>query len=385
MKDNNNHFRNGPGRRTYGPRRDEEPRRTDRNNPPRVGRIATDVPRAERVTGDKPVRPVSRKSFVERDFERKERRGSRPDRELDAGRSLRPADRRGGDLHHGGAYRTQSGPAGYRGSRFERPAPDYEPPEIPEELAAEFTDVEFNDEHLLAGRNPIREALKAGRPIEKLLVASGDLSGAAREIIHAAKDAGVIVQQVDRSRLDQIYPAHQGMLAYVAAVPYVGLEDVLNAARDKGEDPFIVLLDGVTDPHNLGAIIRSAECAGAHGVVVPERRAAGLGPAAAKAAAGALNHMPIARVKNLNRAIEELKAEGLWIIGTAMDGEDAFSADLTGPIALVIGSEGDGIARLTLEKCDRTVTLPMKGNIESLNASVAAGILMYEVVRARSK
>ena len=177
--------------------------------------------------------------------------------------------------------------------------------------------------------------------------------------------------------------AHQGMLAYVAAVPYTPLEDILAAAREKGEDPFIVLLDGVTDPHNLGAIIRSAECAGAHGVVLPERRAAGLSPAAAKAAAGALNHMPVARVKNLNRAIEELKAAGVWITGTAMNGEDAFSADLTGPIALVIGSEGDGVSRLTLQKCDRTVSLPMKGKIESLNASVAAGILMYEILRQR--
>ncbi|MGX8706395.1 MAG: 23S rRNA (guanosine(2251)-2'-O)-methyltransferase RlmB, partial [bacterium] len=153
----------------------------------------------------------------------------------------------------------------------------------------------------------------------------------------------------------------------------------------KGEAPFIVVLDGITDPHNLGAIIRSAECAGAHGVVIPERRAAGLSPAAAKAAAGALNHMPVARVKNLNRALEELKAAGLWITGAAMDGESAWSADLTGPIALVIGSEGDGIARLTLEKCDRVVSLPAKGHIDSLNASVAAGVLMYEILRQRGK
>ena len=238
---------------------------------------------------------------------------------------------------------------------------------------------------MLVGRNPIREALRAGRPMEKLLVATGDLSGAARDIVKLAKASNVVVQYVDRTRLDQIYPAHQGMLAYVAAVPYVQLEDILTAARTKGEDPFIVILDGITDPHNLGAIIRSAECAGAHGVILPERRSAGLGPAAAKAAAGALNHMPVARVKNLNRAIEELQAANVWVIGTAMDGEDALKADLTGPLALVIGSEGDGISRLTLEKCDRRITLPMKGRIESLNASVAAGVLMYEVVRARTK
>ena len=241
------------------------------------------------------------------------------------------------------------------------------------------------NEGLLVGRNPIREALKSGRTVEKLLVAQGDLSGAAKDIIRMAKDAGAVVQTVDRSRLDQIYPAHQGMLAYVAAVDYKSVDDILALAQERGEEAFIIILDGVTDPHNLGAIIRSAECAGAHGVILPERRAAGLGPAAAKAAAGALNYLPIARVKNLNRTIDELKQRGVWVIGTAMDGEDALTADLTGPVALVIGSEGEGISHLTLQKCDRTVTLPMKGQIVSLNASVAAGILMYEIVRARAK
>ena len=344
----------GPGRRTYG---------DERSSGPRVGRVYSDVPAAQRVDGDAPqprrvtgdYRPPRREDIVERDF-----------------------GNRRGELHRGNAWRSESGPRGYR-----REDVDYEAPEIPEALAQEFTDASPEDEHILAGRNPIREALKAGRPMEKLLVASGELSGTGREIVKLAKEAGVVVQQVDRSRLDQIYPAHQGMLAYVAAVPYTPLEDIIASAKAKGEDPFVILLDGVTDPHNLGAIIRSAECAGAHGVVLPERRAAGLSPAAAKAAAGALNHMPVARVKNLNRAIEELKAAGVWITGTAMDGEDAFAADLTGPIALVIGSEGDGVSRLTLEKCDRTVSLPMKGKIESLNASVAAGILMYEVLRQR--
>jgi len=241
------------------------------------------------------------------------------------------------------------------------------------------------NECLLVGRNPIREALKSGRSVEKLMVANGDLSSAAREIIRMARDAGAVVQQVDRSRLDQIYPAHQGMLAFVASVDYKSVDDMFDYAAEKGEDPFFVILDGITDPHNLGAIIRSAECAGAHGVILPERRAAGLGPAAAKAAAGALNHMRIARVKNLNRTIDELKARNVWVIGTAMDGENALEADLTGPVALVIGSEGDGISHLTLEKCDRTLTLPMKGQIQSLNASVAAGVLLYEVVRARAK
>ena len=352
----------GPGRRTYG---------ENRGNPPRTGKIADNVPRAQRVTGD--YRPPRREDIVDRDFSKNARPGRKPYEDRERGR--------GRDLHRGGAYRSESGPREYR-----KPVEsyDYEAPEIPEALLADFTDAP-SDEHILAGRNPIREALRAGRPVEKLLVASGDISGAGREIIRMAKDAGAVVQEVDRSRLDQIYPAHQGMLAYVAAVPYAELGDILDAARAKGEDPFVVALDGITDPHNLGAIIRSAECAGAHGVVIPERRAAGLSPAAAKAAAGALNHMPVARVKNLNRALEELKAEGLWVTGAAMNGESAYSCDLTGPIALVIGSEGDGMSRLALEKCDRVVSLPVKGHIDSLNASVAAGILMYEIVRQRAK
>ena len=207
----------------------------------------------------------------------------------------------------------------------------------------------------------------------------------ADEWVKLAKDAGVIVRTVERAWLDQLYPAHQGMLAYVAAVPYTPVEDMLAAAREKGEDPFLVALDGVMDPHNLGAIIRSAECAGAHGVIIPERRSAGLSPTAAKAAAGALSHMPVAQVGNLNRTLEDLKTAGLWVTGAAMDGEDAFACDLTGPIALVIGSEGDGISRLTLEKCDRVVSLPVRGHIDSLNASVAAGVLMYEIVRQRGR
>ena len=348
----------GPGRRTYGDRPSQGG--APRGNGPRVGRIAGDVPQARRVTGDRDFHAPSREEFVKRDYGKKPYRGN--------------------DLHRGSAYRSESGPRSYR----REPVQDYEAPEIPEELAAEFTDVPA-DEHILAGRNPIREALRAGRPVEKLLVASGDLSGAGREIIKLAKDAGVVVQEVDRTRLDHIYPAHQGMLAYVAAVPYTPLEDIVASARAKGEDPFLVVLDGITDPHNLGAIIRSAECAGAHGAVIPERRAAGLSPAAAKAAAGALNHLPVARVKNLNRALEALKAEGIWVIGTEMHGEDAFSCDLTGPVAIVIGSEGEGMSRLALEKCDRTVSLPVKGHIDSLNASVAAGILMYEIVRQRAK
>jgi len=326
--------RTGAARRTY----------PLEGNAPRVGRVATNVPRAERVDAE-PVqnakgRPYGGSQFAEQysdDPKKRNARAPRPD------------------------------------SRPQRKAePVLEEGMMPEGM-----------ENLLCGRNPIREALRAGRPVEKLLVASGDLSGAARDIIKLAKDAGVIVQMVDRTRLDQIYPAHQGLLAYVAAVPYSTVEEMLEDAAAKNEPPFLIILDGITDPHNLGAIVRTAECVGAHGVIIPERRASGLTPAAAKAAAGALNHMKIARVTNINRTIDMLKEQGVWILGTAMNGENAFRADLSGPMALVIGSEGDGISKLTLEKCDIKVTLPMKGHIESLNASVAAGVMMYEIARAR--
>ena len=250
-----------------------------------------------------------------------------------------------------------------------RPAPIAPAPEMPE--------------NLLVGRNPIREAIKAGREIEKLLVAKGDLSGSAREIVAKAHEARIVVQEVDRSRLDAIYPNHQGLIAYTSAARYAQLEDIFDRAAERHEDPFIVILDGVTDPHNLGAIIRTAECVGAHGVIVPERRSAGLTPAAVKAAAGGCEYMNVVRVVNLNRTLEELKERGVWIVGTTLSGENALRADLTGPIALVIGSEDTGIADLTLKKCDRLLSLPMAGHLDSLNASVAAGVMMYAVMNAR--
>ena len=238
-------------------------------------------------------------------------------------------------------------------------------------------------ENLLVGRNPIREALRAGRPMEKLLVMKGDLSGAAREIARMARENGVVVQEVEKSRLDQVYPNHQGLLAYVSSASYSTLEDIFDRAKEKGEPPFIMVLDGITDPHNLGAIIRSAECAGAHGVVIPERRSAGLNPACVKAAAGATAYIPVARVSNLNRAIEEMKERGVWVYAADMDGEDVYRAELTGPAAIVIGAEGEGVSALVLRNCDRTLSIPLFGRINSLNASVAAGIMLFEVARAR--
>ena len=237
--------------------------------------------------------------------------------------------------------------------------------------------------NLLVGRNPIREALKAGRDMEKLLVAKGELIGSAREIVAMAREQKVIVQEVDRAHLDAMAPGHQGLIAVVSAYAYKTVDDMLALAKERGEAPFLVILDGVTDPHNLGAIIRSAECAGAHGVIIPERRAVGLTPAAVKASAGAVEYLPVAREVNLTRTIERLKKEGVWIYGTAMDREDYRKVDYSGAKALVIGSEGEGMSRLVGESCDKVVTLPMKGKIESLNASVAAGILLYAMMDAK--
>ena len=238
-------------------------------------------------------------------------------------------------------------------------------------------------ENLLVGRNPIREALKNGRPMEKLMVMKGDLSSAAREIVRMAREAGVVVQEVDKVRLDAVYPHHQGLLAYLSSAGYSEVSDIFALARERNEDPFIICLDGITDPHNLGAIIRSAECAGAHGVIIPERRSAGLNPACVKAAAGALEYMPVARVTNLSRTIEELKEQGVWVYAADMGGENVYAADLSGPAAIVIGAEGEGVSHLVLEKCDKVLSLPMYGRIQSLNASVAAGLMLYEFAKRR--
>ena len=249
-------------------------------------------------------------------------------------------------------------------------------PEMPREPEEES--------NLLVGRNPIREALRAGRDIEKLLVARGELIGSAREIVAMAHEQKIIVQEVDRARLDAMAPNHLGLIAVASAYAYQTVDAMLELARSRGEAPFLVILDGVTDPHNLGAVIRSAECVGAHGVIIPERRAVGLTPAAVKASAGAVEHIPVARETNLTRTIERLKKEGIWVYGAAMNGEDFRRVDFSGPAALVIGSEGEGISRLVQESCDRLVSLPMKGQIGSLNASVAAGVLLYAMMGARA-
>ena len=289
-----------------------------------------------------------------------------------------------GDRPNGGERRPYGDRpnGGERRPYGDRPMNDRRPP-MPRPamtLPAQEDEMQSN---LLVGRNPIREALKAGRDMEKLLVAKGELIGSAREIVAMAREQKVIVQEVDRAHLDAMAPGHQGLIAVVSAYAYKTVDDMLALAKERGEEPFLVILDGVTDPHNLGAIIRSAECAGAHGVIIPERRAVGLTPAAVKASAGAVEYLPVAREVNLTRTIERLKKEGIWIYGTAMNGEDYRKVDYSGAKALVIGSEGEGMSRLVSESCDKVVTLPMKGKIESLNASVAAGILLYAMMDAK--
>ena len=241
------------------------------------------------------------------------------------------------------------------------------------------------EEYTIEGRNAVTEAFRSGRPIDRLFVLDGCQDGPVKTIIREAKKGDIPVQFVKKERLDQISGTgkHQGVIAYAAAYEYAEVEDILNAAGEKNEPPFLILLDGIEDPHNLGAIIRTANLAGAHGVIIPKRRAAGLTAVVAKTSAGALNYTPVARVTNLTAAMEELKQKGIWFVCAAMDGELMYRQNLTGPIGLVIGNEGEGVSRLVREHCDFAASIPMRGNIDSLNASVAAGILAYEIVRQR--
>ena len=238
---------------------------------------------------------------------------------------------------------------------------------------------------LIEGRNAVLEAFRSGKTIDKLYVLDGCRDGPVQTIVREARKQDTIITFVPRERLDQLAQSrnHQGVLAQAAAYDYVQVEDMPKKARDQGEPPFLILLDGIEDPHNLGAIIRTANLAGAHGVIIPKRRAAGLTATVAKASAGALNYTPVAKVSSLKAAMEQLKKEGLWFVCADMDGERMYRLDLKGPIGLVIGSEGEGVGRLVKETCDMTAAIPMKGDIDSLNASVAAGVLAYEIVRQR--
>ncbi len=244
------------------------------------------------------------------------------------------------------------------------------------------------NENQLEGRNALTEALRSGRTIDKVFIASGDTDRALQHLAAQAKEAGAVIVPVDRRKLDAMSAtrAHQGVIALAAAREYFTLEDLLQTAQERSEAPLLVICDELSDPHNLGAILRSAECAGAHGVIIPKRRSVGLTATVAKASAGAVEYMKVARVTNINTAIQELKEKGVWIFGTAAEGSiPMYQADLTVPAAIVIGSEGEGMSRLVQKNCDVTVHIPMKGQITSLNASAAASILLYEAVRQRLK
>lgn len=241
------------------------------------------------------------------------------------------------------------------------------------------------EELTIEGRNAVLEAFRSGKTIDKLFVQEGLQDGPVLSILREARKCDTIINKVKKERLDQISETgrHQGVIAQAAAYEYASVEDILQAAREKGEPPFLFLLDNIEDPHNLGAIIRTANLAGAHGVIIPKRRAAGLTAVVARTSAGALNYTPVAKVNNLSTVIEELKKEGLWFVCADMGGEIMYNLDLRGPIGLVIGNEGEGVSRLVKEKCDFIAAIPMKGDIDSLNASVAAGVLGYEIVRQR--
>ena len=237
----------------------------------------------------------------------------------------------------------------------------------------------------IEGRNAVLEAFRAGRCVDKLFILDGCQDGPVRTIAREARKKDTIIQYVSKERLNQLSETgmHQGVIAQVASYDYAIVEDILSKAEEKGEPPFIVVLDNIEDPHNLGAIIRTANLAGAHGVIIPKRRAVGLTSVVARTSAGALNYTPVAKVTNIAKTIEELKEKGIWFVCADMDGETMYQLNLTGPVGLVVGNEGEGVSRLVKEKCDFVASIPMKGDIDSLNASVAAGVLAFEIVRQR--
>lgn len=272
-----------------------------------------------------------------------------------------------------------------RSRKFEKEASRRKRPQMEAEPKRREEPRELPDD-VLVGRNAVTEALKSGRGINKLWIASGDREGSVSEIAALAKERGIVVQYVERAKIEALAGGHrhQGVLAYVAPVPYAELDDILKAAEEKGEAPFLVLLDELEDPHNLGALLRTADATGVHGILIPKRRSVSLNATVAKTSAGAVEYVPVARIGNIAQTLKKLKEKGFWVAGADMDGEEAYyEADLTGPLVLVVGSEGRGMSRLTKEACDFIVSMPMVGRINSLNASVAGSILMYESMRQR--
>ena len=242
-------------------------------------------------------------------------------------------------------------------------------------------------EDKIIGRNPVLEAIKAGRTIDKILIKKGRYEGSVVSVVKKAKEAGIIIQETEKTKLDTLAEGanHQGVIAFVSEYGYISVDDILKRAEQKNEPPFVIICDKITDPHNLGAIIRTANCAGVHGVIIPKRGRAGLNSAAGKTSAGAVEYTGVAKVTNISDTIDYLKKKGLWIAGADMDGYDMRKTDLKGALGIVIGSEGSGISRLVREKCDFIASIPMYGEINSLNASVAAGVIMYEALRQRKE
>lgn len=342
------------GDRTYGERNFGERGERPFSGKPNFDRPRGDRPYGERNFGERGDRPFSGKPNFDRP------RGDRPFG--DKPREGRPFDER---------RRFDEGRGAKHGPVFEEPAAETKPEELP---------------NIIMGRNPVKEAIKSGRSIDRILVTK-EHDGSLGEILGLAKDRSLIIREVDRRKLDEICMPfghdgktgnHQGIVAEIPGVEYSELSEILAYAEEKGEKPFIILLDGIEDPHNLGSIIRSAECAGAHGVVIPKRRSAPVTAAVVKTSAGAAEHMRIARVVNIVSAMEQLKSAGLWIAGADMGGESMYKVDMKGAFALVIGGEGDGLSKLVREKCDYLVSIPLKGSIDSLNAAVASAILMFE-------
>jgi len=257
---------------------------------------------------------------------------------------------------------------------------------LKEQYKAELREEEDDENiNLIEGRNSVLEALKSGREIDKLFVQKGVGEGSIRQIVAIAREKKILIKEVDKAKLDSLSTTrnHQGVIASAALYKYYEVDDILNAAAEKGEDPFIIILDEITDNNNLGSVLRSADAAGVHGIIIPKRRAVSLTPAVAKISSGAIEYVPVAKVTNLNQTMEYLKKKGLWIVGAEMGGETYYSKDMTGPVALVIGSEGEGLGRLIKENCDYLVSIPMKGRISSLNAAVSAAIIMFEIQKQR--
>lgn len=244
------------------------------------------------------------------------------------------------------------------------------------------------DEFKVEGRNAVIELLKSDKVINKIMILKGERQGSINEIIKLAKQRGLVISEVDKNKLDQLSETkhHQGVIAFISPIKYREIDDILNLAKERNEAPFVIIADEIEDPHNLGALIRTAEIAGCHGLIIPKRRAVAVTEIVAKVSCGATEHLPIARVNNINDAIDELKEEGLWIYGTDGSAKDLYyEQDMTGPIAIIIGSEGRGMSKLTMKKCDFLVKIPMKGHITSLNASVSGGIVIFEAVKQRNK